>query len=409
MPAPALTEAATSSDSGEPGQPERVVTASPLLSRALMLVFLASLGGGTSFYLLLTVVPLYASQFAGGVGAGLTTGALMFSTVVAELITPRLVARFGERLAFGAGLLLLGAPALALPASSSLAAILAVCLVRGLGFGITVVVGSAMVASLVPPERRGEGLGLYGVMVGVPSVVALPLGVWLVGQIGYPAVFGLGAAAALVSLAATPGLPGREPTPESSVGVLTGLRMPALIRPAIVFSATTMAAGIVVTFLALAVPSASEGLVAIALLVQAATSTVARFWAGRYGDRHGSARLVLPAVLTAALGILALVFTTSTVAVMGGMVLFGAGFGVTQNASLTLMFDRVSRSGYSAVSALWNLAYDAGMGVGAAVFGLVAAGTGYAAAFLLTGLVMLAALAPARSDMSGAASAGRET
>ena len=375
----------------------------PLLSRALLLLFLASLGGGASFYLLVTVVPLYASRSGGGVGAGLATGALMFSTVVAELLTPRLVTRFGERVALAAGLILVGAPALALSATSSLVGILAVCLARGLGFGITVVVGSAMVATLVPVERRGEGLGMYGVMVGVPSVVALPLGVWLVGQIGYPAVFTLGAAAALVSLAATPGLPGREPISEPAVGVLAGLRTPDLLRPAIVFGATTVAAGIVVTFLPLALPSASEGLVAVALLVQAVAATAARFWAGRHGDRHGSARLILPGVLIAALGILTLALNTSPIAVVGSMLLFGAGFGVTQNASLTLMFGRVSSAGYSAVSAVWNLAYDTGMGVGAAVFGVVAVRTGYPVAFLLTGLVMLSALAPAWRDTRGAA------
>jgi len=227
--------------------------------------------------------------------------------------------------------------------------------------------------------------------------------VWLVGQIGYPAVFTLGAAAALVSLAATPGLPGREPISEPAVGVLAGLRTPDLLRPAIVFGATTVAAGIVVTFLPLALPSASEGLVAVALLVQAVAATAARFWAGRHGDRHGSARLILPGVLIAALGILTLALNTSPIAVVGSMLLFGAGFGVTQNASLTLMFGRVSSAGYSAVSAVWNLAYDTGMGVGAAVFGVVAVRTGYPVAFLLTGLVMLSALAPAWRDTRGAA------
>jgi hypothetical protein len=43
------------------------------------------------------------------------------------------------------------------------------------------------------------------------------------------------------------------------------------------------------------------------------------------------------------------------------------GFGVTQNATQTLMYDRVAESGYGAVSAVWNLAYDGGMGLGAAV------------------------------------------
>jgi predicted MFS family arabinose efflux permease len=84
--------------------------------------------------------------------------------------------------------------------------------------------------------------------------------------------------------------------------------------------------------------------------------------------------------------------------VVGGMVIFGAGFGVSQNATLALMFERVSTSGYGTVSAMWNLAYDAGLGVGASGFGLLAAQTGYPAAFGLTGVLVLAALAPAWHD-----------
>ena len=47
------------------------------------------------------------------------------------------------------------------------------------------------------------------------------------------------------------------------------LRTPALVRPSVVFSATTMAAGVVVTFLPLAVTQASGNLAALALLAQA--------------------------------------------------------------------------------------------------------------------------------------------
>jgi predicted MFS family arabinose efflux permease len=293
---------------------------------------------------------------------------------------------------------LLGAPALALPASSTMAAILAVSLVRGLGFAICVVVGGALVAALVPPERRGEGLGLFGIVVGVPGVAALPLGVWLVGEAGYPPVFVAGAAAALAGLAVVPGLPGRQPAPERPVGVLAGLRAPALHRPALAFSATAMAAGVVVTFLPLALPGGSGGLAALALFVQAVGSTLSRWWAGRHGDRHGPAVLFVPGMVTAAAGILALVLIDRPAAVLAAMALFGAGFGATQNASMTLMLNRVAPSTYGTVSAIWNLAYDAGIGVGAFGFGVVAARTGYPPAFAVTAALMLAALVlrPAR-------------
>src|SRR2546430_15062668 len=83
-----------------------------LMSRTLVLVLAANVGALTSLYLLLSVVPLYAGSVgAGGIGAGLATGALMLSTVFAELVTPRLVAAFGYRRGGGARRGLLGGPA----------------------------------------------------------------------------------------------------------------------------------------------------------------------------------------------------------------------------------------------------------------------------------------------------------
>jgi predicted MFS family arabinose efflux permease len=369
------------------------------VSRPLALLFVSAFGAATSFYLLLSVVPLYAARAAPGrIGAGLANGTLMAATVAAELVTPRLVVRFGYRRVLVVGLLLLGAPALALTAASSIAAILAVCAVRGVGFAITVVLGSALVAWLVPRERRGEGLGLYGIVIGVPSVVALPLGVWLAQHAGYSPVFAAGAAVTLLGLLVAPGLPAAAPAARGPVGVVAGLRTPALLRPSVIFAATTVAAGVVVTFLPLAVPAGAGGLAALALLAQASAATLSRWWSGRHGDRHGAARLLAPGLLAAGVGMLGLVLAANPAAVVVGMLVFGAGFGIAQNVTLSLMFERVPASGYGTVSAVWNLAYDAGLGLGAASFGLLANQTGYPIAFALTAVLVLAAVAPARHE-----------
>ena len=60
--------------------------------------------------------------------------------------------------------------------------IVAVSIARGIGFGLNTVVIGALVATSLPPERRGEGIGLAGVVACVPAIVALPSGVWLAAE-----------------------------------------------------------------------------------------------------------------------------------------------------------------------------------------------------------------------------------
>jgi predicted MFS family arabinose efflux permease len=365
----------------------------------------STLGAAASFYLMLSTVPEYTRVAGASAGtAGLATTALTLSSVAAYLVAPRLIARYGYRLVLAVGLAALGAPALLLAAPSGLeagiAVIMTVCVVRGLGFAVACVAGYALTVSLIPPQRRGEGLALVGVVSGVPSVTCLPLGVWLAAHVGYRAVFVAGGLAALAGLASVPALPRSGRATGPSTGILAALRTPALNRPALTFSAVTMAVGIVVTFLPLAMTRTSADAAALALLVQPATAIGGRWLAGRSGDRRGPAVLLAPGVLLAAAGMLILSLAAIPVAVIAGAAVFGAGFGVTQNASLTLMYDRVPESGYSAVSALWNLAYDGGMGLGAAVFGVLVVHTGYPVAFALTAAVLPAVLPVLRCRMA---------
>ena len=368
----------------------------PLLTRPLVLVFLTSFGTMVSFYLLLSVLPLYAVAIgAGGIAAGFTTGALMLTTIAGELVTPAIVARFGYRRVYGAGLLLLGVPPLLLPVTTGLSAVLLACAIRGLGFAIVVTAGGSMAASLLPPQRRGEGLGLLGVVVGVPAIVALPLGVWLTRSLGYTPLFIGGGVAALLGVLILQGLPdgGRQPRGAAHLRIWRGFG--AQVRPLVIFGLSAVAAGIVATFLPLALQSGgnSTALASIALLVQAVAATGSRWWAGWHGDRHGSARLLVPAVVISGTGMLLIGASASTPAVVIGMLLFGSGFGIAQNSSLTLLYERVVPAQFDSVSAIWNLAYDSGLGLGAALFGILASRTGYSIGFGVTGIVILGTVA----------------
>lgn len=370
-----------------------------LLTRPLLLAMAAAASGLLGFYLLFATMPLYAaSGGAGESGVGLTTGAMMLSTVLLELAVPWLLSRYGYRAVLASGLVLLGLPALLLPLSAGLPLVIAVALLRGAGLGILVVAGTALAAELVPAERRGEGMGLYGVAVGVPSVIGLPLGLWAAGVLGFTPVLVVGALiplAGLVTVLALPAInPATHPTAESNTGPDTGptagnagtFDLRVQVRPTLIFAAVTLAVGVLVTFLPLA---GSPELASAALLAQSLGTPLARWWAGRFGDGHGSERLLVPGILITAAGVALQVWTGEPVAVVVGMAMFGVGFGVLQNATLALMLER-GPSG--PVSALWNLAYDAGMGVGAMGFGLLIGHTGYPVGFAVIAALVAATL-----------------
>jgi MFS family permease len=376
----------------------------------LALVLLANVGMLTSFFLLLSVTAMYAvAAGIGSGGAGLVTGVLLLGTVLAELAAAGLMTRFGERAVLCAGLALLGLPTLVLLFPAPLAVLVTVSFVRGAGFGLSGVATGTLIAMLLPPDRRGEGLGLAGIAESVPAIVALPSGVWLASHMGYATVIVATAATALGPLAAFPWLPGKpsgadaagDPaaardagadagTDAGTSGLLTALRDGGSRRLIYVFAASAAAAGLVAAFLPL-VHGISASVAAAGLLAQAVTATISRWWEGRYGDRHGHARLLFPGLALASAGMGAMIWLSSPVVVIAAMCLFGLGFGITENAIFALLIERMpSRLGTA--SALWSLAYDAGYGAGPAMFGLCVARTGYPVGFVITAVLMLTVL-----------------
>jgi MFS family permease len=391
-------------------QPSATVPRARLLTAPLAATFLAEFTSLTSFFLLLSVMPMLAAAAgAGSSGAGLITGSLLLGTVTAEAVAAPAIRRFGYRMVLAAGAVLLGVPALAMLVREPQAVMVSVSLVRGLGFGFCGVVTGALTAKLLPPGRRGEGLGLLGIVSGVPAIVALPAGIWLAGHHLAAAAAAMAATMGLVPLLAIRWLPGgREPRRPARSRPMPGARSSgpmagAALRLPLIFAAATIAAGVLDSFLPIA-RGIGSNLSSAALLVQAIAATLSRWQAGKHGDRYGHARLLIPALVTAALGMAAMTVPGSPVMIFAGMVLFGAGFGVIENATFALLIEQLPEA---KASALWNLAYDAGYGAGPAVFGLIFARAGYPVAFALTGGLILTAIPGALRERKAKATVPR--
>jgi predicted MFS family arabinose efflux permease len=377
-----------------------------------------TLCGFTSYAVEVTTAPLWATR--GGADtqqAGLVTGLLMLATVAAQLTVPRQISRLGLHGAMAVGLVLLGGGSLVYLVSDSLAPVLAVSALRGLGFATLTVGCSAALARIAPAHRLGEAAGLYGLVVALPNVLGLPAGVWLAEHAGFPVVFAIGAAPLLAIPAALSSLrgiggpqtgadigaeAGADAGADARADVRAGGYDRALVRllagPCAALFVVTVAGGTLMTFLPLT--PRLGGLVTLTLLVFGVTGALGRWRVGILVDRVGPDRLAPPFLATAVVGMLCVAAAATWpgaawLAVLGGLV-GGIGYGALQNSTLVAAMSRAPRHQQPSASALWNGAFDLGTGVGGvaagALIGATTFGTGYAASAVLILLVALALL-----------------
>ncbi|MFE7118922.1 hypothetical protein ACFU99_26240 [Streptomyces sp. NPDC057654] len=161
------------------------------------------------------------------------------------------------------------------------------------------------------------------------------------------------------------------------------------------------ALGGVTTFLPLALSDSSAAPVALFLLSGAIV--VGRWAAGVFSDRRGTGKLLVPSVLGCVLGMGGLGLATagsgdaSVLAAVAASV-YGLGFGALQNDTLVIMFRRAGPRGHGAASTAWNMAYDAGTGIGAVAVGLTSHALGVDGSFSAAAVLILLAAPLALRD-----------
>jgi predicted MFS family arabinose efflux permease len=349
--------------------------------------------GFASYFLTLASLPAYAVQ--GGARAstaGIVTAVLLVVTVAVQAVVPSLTARFGQARVLVIGLVALGAPSPFYAVDDGLLWLSALSAVRGAGFGVLTVLSATMAAQAAPVARRGEGLGIYGLSVAVPSLVAVPAGVALVLD-GHPGWLAWLAASPVLGLAFLPTLTRAMPPAQVRGPAGHGRTAArAALAPSVVLFAVTLAGGGLVTFLPIERPDGA--LATAALLAFGFTGAVTRWRAGMLADRLGSRRLLPLALGLGAVGLVAVAagLIAGDAWVLAGAAVFGAGYGAVQNLTLLAAFARAGEGGATAASAMWNASFDVGTAAGALGLGIVAVGIGLPWAYVLVAVLLVATL-----------------
>jgi predicted MFS family arabinose efflux permease len=349
--------------------------------------------GFASYCLTLASLPTYAVLGGASVAmAGLVTAVFLLVTITVQGAVPALSARFGQMPVLAGGLLAIGAPSPLYVLDDGLLWLCLLSAVRGAGFAVLTVLGSTLAAQVAPLARRGESIGIYGLAIAVPNLIAVPAGVALVLD-GHEVVLAWLAASPVLGLVFVPVL-GRAVAGHPSATASGSGRTAALaaLLPSAVLFAVTLAGGGVVTYLPIERPEGST--VTVALVLFGITGALARWRAGLLADRLAVRGLLAVSVGVGVAGmvLLAAGLVGATWVLFVGAAVFGAAYGAVQNLTLLAAFARAGEGGTTAASAMWNAAFDAGTAVGAALLGLLYAGVGLSTTFVLSAAILASVL-----------------
>ncbi len=329
-------------------------------------LYVCTAGGYGAFYLLYALIPYLGARIDGGFAAGLLTFAFMAATLPMQLAVPALSRRVSDRTLTGLALALLGLPSLAYVPGTSLAAMVAITIVRGMGFGLFTVISATVFTAKASAAARGKTAGRYGVIAATTGVLMPSAGLWLYSAFGRLVVFPVASALPVLALWSLTGpWHGRASNPTSTVSVWRTIRTRDTLPLSSIFVVGASLSAMY-SFLPLRTGRITASWILIAFGVAFAIS---RTIFGAAVDRASLRAVILVSSTLAALGVSGLALSTRFGISVVSAVAMGGGLGGLATATLVYMVDDRHDRKRVVGAALWNVAYDTGGAVGGIALG----------------------------------------
>lgn len=277
--------------------------------------------------------------------------------------------------------------------------LMAVRFYHGFATAIFGTVASAAIAERYAADRAAR-LSTYSSVTIVGRSIAPFLGGSLISLASFGAVYVACAISGVLALAA--GLLLRDRTsPATTKLQLPGfwaslrnvLRERGILLVSLVEAAQYLVFGAIEAFLALF--AASLGIpawqIGVILGVQLVSIVFAKPLMGRVSDRVGRRRVILPGLAIGAASVVLLPYAPSFVGLSALSLLFGLGFATVTSSTAALVADLTRDGRFGSSMGVLRTVMDVGQSIGPVLTGWVVGMAGYALAFTLLAVILLAA------------------
>ncbi|OAL79279.1 multidrug MFS transporter [Acinetobacter sp. SFB] len=163
----------------------------PLWSRNFILVSAINFQLVLTFYLLVVVIVGYAVAELGAstAQAGLVSGLFIVGTLIGRLFVGKFLERFGHKTTLIVGLIGFLVFSGFYFMKFDVGMLLLVRFMHGFMMGMASTVLGTIIAQVLPPTRRGEGIGYYSMSSTLGTAIGPFLAIWMMLHIGYDSIF----------------------------------------------------------------------------------------------------------------------------------------------------------------------------------------------------------------------------
>ncbi len=360
-----------------------------------VLVFFATLLMFTAFYIMLPTLPVFLTLEL-KIDERQTGIILAVYTLAALLIRPFtgfMIDRHGRKLFYIFSLFLFAVLFTGYPLAGAFALMLIVRFAHGMVWGMATTTGSTLIVDIVPAQRRGEGIGLYGLAMTIPMALGPLIGLKLTQNNNYTLMFLFAGSLTLVGFVLTliikyPVVSDTAKTTFSFRNLLESTSLPVTLNLLLV----NISYGGLVSFISIYALSTGIGNTGLFFIVFASGITLTRIYMGKIFDRHGPKALAVTGISLLIAGHLILGLILKMPGFMLAAFLLGLGNGIVFPTFQAMVNNLVPSQRRGAANSTLFSGLDLGIGLGMLTTGYLAQVIGLPLTYLSYGALNFIAL-----------------
>lgn len=369
-------------------EPEKIWT------RDFIFICLANFFVFLGFQMTLPTIPLFVKELGGTDQlVGVIVGIFTFSALLLRPYAGHALESKGRGFVYLLGLAIFIVSIGSYGFIASIALLFLLRIIQGVGWGFSTTAGGTIATDLVPPKRRGEGLGYFGLSGNLALAMGPSLGLTLAGVLSFSHLFLICAAFGLIAFLFASRIKYKQvEQAERSVSLTFDIFEKTAVKPSFLLFFITATFGGIATFLPLHALEKGISGIEIYFMVYALFLMISRTFAGKIYDKKGHLYVFLPGAILIFIAMLLLAWLPNLTVMLLAAGFYGLGFGSVQPALQAWAVNDAPADRKGMANATFFSFFDLGIGLAAILFGQMAYLLNYASIYMASALSVMTSI-----------------